>query len=132
VLKEALKDLNLRDFIIELNQDQLFEKGQTSTGRSLGEYSAFTIKLKQEKGQRIDHVTLKDTGEFYETFHIVVAQDGSYFEIIGDGDKDDKNLFDVYGEDVVGLDEESRNTLIRTKLYFKTQQYVREQIARAA
>ena len=91
----ALRDEGIKNFIIELNQEQLFEEGETSTGQSLGPYSQFTVKLKKLKGQRVDHVTLKDTGEFYKTFDVIVALDGSFFQIVADGDKDDKNLFDV-------------------------------------
>src|ERR1017187_5547833 len=69
IYHELFLDKEFNDFIIELNtQTQLYEQGIDSTGESIGEYSAYTKMLKKEKGQITDHVTLKDTGEFYKSF----------------------------------------------------------------
>ena len=75
IFRELFLDKDFIDYIIELNTiDQLYNRGQDSTGDSIGEYETATIygtskfKGKLEKGQPIDRVTLKDTGAFYESF----------------------------------------------------------------
>lgn len=103
------------DFIINLNtQDQLFEKGINSDGISLeeigGEYSPVTVQIKTEKGQPVDRITLKDTGEFYDTW--VVRLGSKEFEIAANPLKDETNLFDEWGEEIVGLTDESLDKLI--------------------
>ena len=64
-------DREVQDEIIRLNtEDQLYEEGIDSQGRSLGEYTPYTIEIKKSKGQRVDHITLKDTGAFYASFKV--------------------------------------------------------------
>ena len=63
--------------VISLNTEgeptsQLYELGEDSLGKALqgktilkgGEYTPFTKSIKQEKGQRFDNPTLKDSGAF--------------------------------------------------------------------
>jgi len=100
-------DLEVQDEIIRMNtEDQLEEAGIDSLGRSLGEYSPFTIIRKRSKGQRFDHITLKDTGKFYDSWRIVVNTDG--FTLDADDQKEDTALFEVYGNDVLGLTDENK------------------------
>ena len=100
-------DLEVQDEIIRMNtEDQLEEDGIDSLGRGLGEYSPFTIMKKRSKGQRFDHITLKDTGKFYDSWRIVVNTDG--FILDADDQKEDTALFEVYGNDVLGLTDENK------------------------
>lgn len=100
----ALSQKEVQDEIIRLNTtNQLYEEGIRSDGSPLGPYRPFTIEIKRQKGQPYDHVTLRDTGEFYASFR--VFYDADTFEVTADGDKGDKNLFDVYGDNVLGLTE---------------------------
>jgi len=110
-----------QDLIIELNteglkESQLFEHGIDSQGKSLGEYAATTIEGtasfegKREKGQRFDHITLKDTGGFYATWRVSVKN--GVIMIDADPTVDDGNLFDDFGEDIVGLIESNVQILI--------------------
>ena len=111
VLNILINRNKFQDLIIRLNtEDQLFDKGVDSEGKSLGIYAEFTIKQKQKKGQPTAHVTLKDTGDFYGTW-TVTTKDGDIF-IEADGDKDDKNLMDIYGEKIVGLLESNLQILL--------------------
>lgn len=111
VLDILINRAKFQDLIIRLNtEDQLFDKGIDSVGKSLGTYAEFTIKQKKAKGQPTAHVTLKDTGDFYGTWTVTV-RNGTIF-IEADGDKDDKNLMDVYGEEIVGLLESNLQILI--------------------
>lgn len=106
IIEILVSQPELNNFIIELNtQDQLFKKGVDSKGATLGTYSLFTIAEKQSKGQPTTHVTLKNEGLFYKTWVVTVVNGDIIIE--ADGDKDDKNLMDVYGEDIVGLIEEN-------------------------
>lgn len=100
-------DKDVQDEIIRINtEDQLEEFGIDSKGRQLGSYAQTTISYKRQKGQRYDHVTLKDTGKFYNSFNIRVnvneivldADDSTYYDV---------PLFDVWGVDVLGLTDEN-------------------------
>jgi hypothetical protein len=88
-------DKDVQDEIIRINtEDQLEEEGIDSLGRKLGDYAPSTIAYKRRKGQRYDHVTLKDTGDFYNSFNVKVNVN----EIIIDADdssKYNKPLFEV-------------------------------------
>ena len=94
--------------IIYLNTiEQLYKKGEDSEGLELYPfYAQSTILYKKEKGQRYDHVTLNDSGAFYKTFEVIVSDD--YFLINADPNKGDNDLLNIYGEDVLGLTEESK------------------------
>lgn len=107
-------DRELQDEIVRLNtQDQLYEDGIDSLNRKLGgdgKYSPYTITLKRQKGQRVDHITLKDTGAFYNSFKVTVNSRG--FTIVAD----DKSHYDVpltddFGIDILGLTEDNKSWL---------------------
>lgn len=112
---EIAKQDTLKDLVIELNTEkQLFDKGEDSTGRTLesigGAYSPFTIRIKEAKGQPTNRVTLSDTGEFYASFVIKPFKGG--FTIDADPNKDDTNLFEEWGDDIVGLNQENLQIVI--------------------
>lgn len=95
------------DLIIELNtRKQLYDKGIDSTGANIGSYSA---KTKQIKSGITDHVTLLDTGDFYKSFR-VFYQSGNFI-ISADTIKDTDDLIFKYGEDILGLTENSLSEL---------------------
>lgn len=109
---EIAKTKEFKTLVIKLNTEgkptsQLFELGEDSEGRSLesigGPYAPFTVQQKILKGQPTDRITLKDTGDFYMTFKIIPFKGG--FRILADPIKDDTNLFEEWGEDIVGLNE---------------------------
>src|SRR5690606_34282670 len=107
-----------KELVIYLNtQKQLFEKGENSLGEKLsdigGGYSPVTLLEAQRKGRPKkgqDHVDLRDTGEFYDSFAVIPYKGG--FEIEADPIKEETNLFEEWGVDVVGLNEESKQTII--------------------
>jgi hypothetical protein len=109
ILKKVLSDKEIKKLILDLNRiDQLFNLGEDSKGKSLGEYAKSTIdgtskfKGKREKNQPIDRVTLKDTGDFYKSFDIEMF--GDDWEITAE---DPNDLLGRYGEDVLGLSSDS-------------------------
>lgn len=104
-----LKRKEIQEMIIEMNQEQLYELGEDSNSRTLGEYHFLTIEIKEKKGQRIDHVTLRDTGVFYNSMTVEVTN--SEFIIDADGEKENADLFDIYGVDILGLNEDNKERL---------------------
>jgi hypothetical protein len=111
ILFEVWKNPKVRLFIEDLNTEkQLHDKGVDSLGVTLGQYSAYTKQIKLNKGQSIKHITLKDTGEFYESFDVKPNQKG--FTIFADAQKEDTNLIEAYGKDILGLTDESIKLLI--------------------
>ena len=70
--------------ICELNSDkQLYEKGENALGVSIDTYRPYaplTIEIKTMKGQPTDRVTLKDTGDFYESFFISADNEGFFID----------------------------------------------------
>lgn len=124
VMKKVLsrKDLQLK--MIEMNRNfQLFEEGIDANGRSLGVYSRRTIEIKREKGQPTNRVTLKDTGQFYMSFKFKNEATEAY--ITANTEKDDKDLAEVYGENILGLTDESLFYL-RPEIVSDTRNVVRE------
>jgi hypothetical protein len=110
-MKKLLSDKAFQNAILDLNlYNQLFEKGIDSKGRSLGPYRPLSIKIRKDRGLQTDHVQLFFEGEFYASFYITVGS--GYFEINGNPLKPDKDLTEVYGEDIFGLTEESKEILV--------------------
>lgn len=91
--------------------DQLFEQGTDEKGQVIGYYSIITEMVYNPDKIAGTHYTLKDTGDFYKSFYIEVLGDA----IVIDADpikSDGTNLFEKYGEGIIGLDEESKTKLI--------------------
>lgn len=104
ILFDVWNTSQVEQFIVNLNtQKQLHDKGIDSLGVSLSPaYTFVTLQFKNAKGQRLDHVTLKDTGQFYESFEIIVNPKG--FDVVA---VDRHNLKDKYGENIIGLTDEN-------------------------
>lgn len=119
---EIAKTREFQKLVIQLNTEgqstsQLFELGEDSTGKKLsdigGDYSPFTLQKAAEEGKpkrSADHVDLKDTGAFYLTFSINPFKGG--FRIEADPLKDGTNLFDEWGKDIVGLQDQNLQIVI--------------------
>lgn len=120
------QNAEFRKLIIDLNTiDQLYNQGVDSRGVSLGDYTAYTKSLKQQKGERYDHITLKDTGEFYKSFRIIFT--GDALQIVANPIKDDTNLFIEFGIDIVGLTEDSMS-VVTTKALQLIKPYIKQQL----
>jgi len=98
--------------IIRLNtQEQLFEEGVDSNGQRIEPaYAPLTVDIKRLEGLPSDRVTLFQSGEFYESFTVTVG--ANFFTIDANDVKEDTRLFEKYGEDVLGLTDESFNDLL--------------------
>jgi hypothetical protein len=122
---EIAKTNAFQTLVIKLNTEglptsQLYQLGEDSTGRTLesigGGYSPFTIEEKKRKGQPTDRVTLKDTGDFYLSFSVIPFKGG--FEITANPIKDDTNLFEEWGKEILGLNQVNLQIIIN--FYAKT------------
>lgn len=111
ILNVIFRDRDLQQKILNLIRwKQLYEKGIDGQGASLGEYSPYTITLKQAKGQRFDHITLSDTFKFYESFEFIISGgiDNDRFSVEVDPVKEDgTNLLTEFGEDIIAHTEEN-------------------------
>lgn len=88
--------------ILDLNtQDQLFDKGVTREGQPIEPpYQQLTVSIKRQTGQPTDRVTLKDTGDFHQSFFI--AYGGDSFSI-GATDSKARKIERKYGSEIYGL-----------------------------
>lgn len=119
IKKEVQKTLKeLEPQILDLNIEQMDEKGEDSKGKELpGPYADFTIEIKKSKQQRFDIVTLHDTGAFHKGFFIKFYAD--YFEISSTDDKTDmlekewgKSIFGLNNNNKVYISQEMKDYLI--------------------
>ena len=109
----------------------MYKDGIRSDGSKIGTYSNLTIEFKKIKGQKYDHITLKDTGDFYDSFKPFVDSNGD-IEINTDPIKidvfgDKTNLIEKYGSNIVGLTSENIDKLNKV-LIPKIRKYVLEQV----
>ena len=114
VMQKALSLRLVQEEIVRLNTDeQLFERGINAEGVELadigGDYAEVTVLLKKEESLPFDRVTLFDTGEFYSSFYVKVFD--TYFEIVADTIKDGEDLQNRWGDELLGLTDESRKAL---------------------
>ncbi len=96
-------------FILDANVEQL-EEGKRADGSRIGPpYRPLTVRIKREKGQRTDRVTLRDTGDFHESFTLHVRND-----LVGVTATDRKTakLTNKYGREIFGLSDENVQELI--------------------
>jgi hypothetical protein len=106
LIHELSEHKEFTDFIIELNtKNQLYNRGVNSKNESIGEYSLYTKAIKSDKGQITDHVTLNDTGDFYNSF--MVFYNGRDLIISADTLKDTSDLLVDWGKEILGLNEDS-------------------------
>jgi hypothetical protein len=119
-------DNGVKEKIIYLNTiNQLYDKGIDALGDSLGEYSAFTIGLKRQKGQRVDHITLKDEGDFYHSFRVSVTK--SAIIINATTQKDDNDLAEQFGQEIIGLTDENQ-PIVNEMILINIIKYVKKQL----
>ncbi len=100
--------------IADFNRKQLFA-GIRSTGTEIKPaYAPVTVLIKDQKGQPTDRVTLKDTGDFYDS--IDVDANSQTYELVANDAKADQ-LMDKYGNRILGLTKESRSEYVNYTLF---------------
>ena len=111
---KVLQDQKFKEWILNLvRQDQLFKEGVDEDNEVIGYYSEWTEMMNPKKVAGT-HYTLFDTGEFYQSFELIVGKD--YFEINADPlktneDGETTNLFYKYSTAILGLTDESKDKL---------------------
>ena len=114
IMEGIISETDIQQKIVDLNQSQMYDKGVDAVGDSLGDYRAATIvgtndyEGKIDKGQRYDHITLNDSGEFYDSMKVIQGTEA--FLITGNTDKQGFNLLDRW-PDALGLTPESKTEL---------------------
>lgn len=109
LINHVLSIKEVQDLIIWLNQEvQLFQKGINADGDIIGFYSLSTQLINPQKVAGTPY-TLKDTGAFFDSFNIELGENEIY--ITANPIKGKDNLFEKYGEDILGLTNESKDIL---------------------
>lgn len=102
------------DFIVE---EQLYERGIRGDGVKIWTvepYKPATIEIKEMKGQPTDRITLRDTGDFHASVHLVKEPGG--LRITAD-DWKTGHLIEKYGEQIFWLLPENLNDIIWNYIY---------------
>lgn len=110
--------MNHEAVICDMNAEgQLYEKGVNAYGVAIMDYmpyTPYTIEIKTIKGQPTDRVTLRDTGDFHESFY-VEATDTQF--VIKAHDWKTEKLIKKYGRQILGLTRENLDELIKQYIY---------------
>lgn len=86
--------------MMDANRAQM-DAGLTREGDEIfPPYAPLTVAIKRLKGQPVDRVTLKDTGDFYRGFSVIVTADQV---LTGSTDEKNAKLRAKYGEAIFGL-----------------------------
>ena len=118
-----------KEIIEAVVQNQLFERGIHGTVVEIMSYEPYrprTIINKQRKGQPYNRVTLKDTGEWYNSLRLVYDVDGFFIT-----STDEKNTYlkKKYGPTILRLTNENLsmilNKYIRPNLKVKLEKYLK-------
>lgn len=91
--------------VARLIRDEQLAIGEDGLGRQLGEYAPLSVIIRQELGLQTKFIDLNLTGEFYDSITAKLGRD--FIEVDGDAEKPDQNLFETFGEDIVGLSIEN-------------------------
>lgn len=111
-LKEEIME-NKAVIVKMITEKQLYEQGVNGRDEFIASYAPYaprTIQIKQKKGQPTDRVTLKDTGEFYDSFDVVFDESGFY---VTSTDEKAKYLAEKYGRTIFRLTDENLTTLLQ-------------------
>lgn len=99
-----------KEQILEMNLDNL-DLGERANKTKISPlYKPYTTSLKKKNNQPYDRVTLRDTGDFYDSLFIELS-DG-FFEIKSDDPKS-FDLIDKYKSEILGLTDENITEIIR-------------------
>lgn len=100
--------------ILDMIHDQLYSGVDGYNLNLQPPYAPSTIRRKIRKGQPTDRVTLKDTGDFYESLYIASDENGFYVA------STDQKLYNIlrskYGNPILRLTDENLNELIRNHI----------------
>lgn len=116
-------DADLEDEIWKLIViEQLEKKGVNELGEVIGLYSKRTQEIDPRK-KAGSHYTLNDTSAFINSLAVQVGND--FFTVNGNGQKGNTNLFERYGDGIIGLTPDNL-AIVKEMLKDKFIEYVRE------
>lgn len=118
--KNVLNNRFIIDLITYLNTDEQLGKERTdSLGRRLGFYSERTQVISKGRKKLGEPFDLNDTGAFWDSWKVEVKKD--YIKLDANPFKEDTNLFEKYGIDILGLTDKNLQALINEaqKLYIE-------------
>ena len=96
--------------IIDLNIEEQLQRGIDATGQPITPgYRPLTISIKRQKGQPTNRVTLRDEGDFHESFKVRFGP--KFFAIYATDEKAEK-LERKYGKDIFGLTDQNLQEVI--------------------
>lgn len=110
-------------FIVGLNRGRLYLGEYTNEQKISPEYTPFTKSIKQGKGQPSDRVTLRDTGDFYQSIYVKANKDSFY---TGATDPKTKELQEKYEDAdsiLLGLSEQDKDRFRKLTLKAFAQKY---------
>ncbi len=132
ILDDIFKQNRVQQEVIRLNQEQL-QGGEDALAQTIvtiggSPYRASTVQIKKEKRQPTNVVTLKDTGEFYNTFSVIIRRDG--YEIIADFRKGSDDIRDNFSSkfDFLGLTEDNLDYFVHQELMPRLEKRIRTQL----
>jgi hypothetical protein len=105
LVKDILKKNEKK--IVLYNTEQMYAGFDSNNNNIEPNYSNMTKRIKASKGQPIDRVTLKDTGDFHKSLKV------KDFEIIST-DVKAKSLQSKYGADILGTSPEDQSEINET------------------
>jgi len=118
-------DGNVRRMILHwIQNDQLRKEGIDEDGDVIGWYSQLTEILSGGRKKFMDHYTLEDTGEFFRLMFVIVLNDSLVIDSDGADKENGDNLFDKYGQGIIGLTDENMDKLVAV-LRVKYQDFTR-------
>lgn len=134
MLDIIFKKKTIKDQAIAFNQEQL-QLGKDANDKVINTiggnpYMPFTISIKQKEGKSkapADKVTLYDTGEFYDTFKVIVVSGG--YEIIADFKKGSDSILDNFSNefDFLGLEDTFLIELVFENILPELSKMIKEQ-----
>ena len=116
ILDEELRYeiLEHSDVIIDMIvNEQLYEQGENGDNVSIMSYQPYTlrtVRIKRKKGQPYDRVTLRDTGEFYNSLKVHFDDNGFY---VTSSDDKAPELLAKYGKRILKLSNENLSILLK-------------------
>jgi hypothetical protein len=98
-----------RQILDWIREDQLTKEGIDEDGNVVGYYSLLTELISGGRKKFNTPFTLDDTGEFYRSMFIIALKDSIVID--ADGQKGEDNLFELYGDGIIGLTDENMDKL---------------------
>lgn len=117
IFQIVLNTSEIKELIVRLNtEDQLGKEHVDSLDKPLfsivnkrGVYSKFTEELTQGLKRAGEQYNLNLTGEFWDSFRVEVRQ--NEIKITANPIKEDTNLLEEYGRDILGLTAKNKELL---------------------